>query len=176
MCLATVMLWMRSYWYFDIWRAVCLADRDTALVDWQLQVGPFHGISYVKVFQSFRVRIALGESYKPYAGFPVYERQHEGDRVPFNGIGPDRRAIGFDCHRERMVMSGGTLCTSVFVLIPYWSIALALGICPLWMIVRFARKPRYNHCSTCSYNLTGNTSGICPECGTAVEIAPVPQN
>ena len=23
------------------------------------------------------------------------------------------------------------------------------------------------HCRKCHYNLTGNTSGICPECGTA---------
>jgi hypothetical protein len=22
------------------------------------------------------------------------------------------------------------------------------------------------HCITCGYNLTGNTSGVCPECGT----------
>ena len=25
-----------------------------------------------------------------------------------------------------------------------------------------------NHCRRCGYNLTGNTSGVCPECGTQV--------
>ena len=25
-----------------------------------------------------------------------------------------------------------------------------------------------NGCSHCSYNLTGNVSGVCPECGTAI--------
>lgn len=24
------------------------------------------------------------------------------------------------------------------------------------------------YCKTCSYNLTGNTSGVCPECGTPI--------
>jgi hypothetical protein len=27
-------------------------------------------------------------------------------------------------------------------------------------------RPKSGHCRTCNYNLTGNTSGICPECGT----------
>jgi hypothetical protein len=28
--------------------------------------------------------------------------------------------------------------------------------------------PPPGHCVTCGYDLTGNTSGTCPECGTAV--------
>ena len=37
------------------------------------------------------------------------------------------------------------------------------------MLVASYRKPRSEHptCANCGYNLTGNTSGICPECGTA---------
>jgi hypothetical protein len=36
-----------------------------------------------------------------------------------------------------------------------------------WRAYRVWRYPR-DGCPTCSYNLTGNTSGVCPECGTAV--------
>ncbi len=32
------------------------------------------------------------------------------------------------------------------------------------------RKPGW-HCKSCAYNLTGNTSGVCPECG-----APIPED
>ncbi|HPM24999.1 MAG TPA: hypothetical protein PLP66_13915 [Phycisphaerae bacterium] len=32
-----------------------------------------------------------------------------------------------------------------------------------------ARTPRpHGHCPKCGYDLTGNTSGVCPECGGAV--------
>jgi len=40
-----------------------------------------------------------------------------------------------------------------------------LNLC-VWMMV--GRKRHVGHCATCSYDLTGNTSGTCPECGTAV--------
>jgi hypothetical protein len=34
---------------------------------------------------------------------------------------------------------------------------------------RLARKHELNRCLQCNYDLTGNESGICPECGTATE-------
>lgn len=33
---------------------------------------------------------------------------------------------------------------------------------------RFLAEP---HCRNCSYNLTGNISGICPECGTPIDLS-----
>ena len=32
----------------------------------------------------------------------------------------------------------------------------------------FRRKYRRGHCQQCGYDLTGNESGVCPECGSAV--------
>ena len=32
------------------------------------------------------------------------------------------------------------------------------------------------HCQVCGYNLTGNVSGICPECGTLIPEGTVPLN
>jgi len=34
------------------------------------------------------------------------------------------------------------------------------------VIYRRSGKARLGTCRTCSYNLTGNESGVCPECGT----------
>ncbi len=48
--------------------------------------------------------------------------------------------------------------------LPYLLVALPTGL--LWYIDR--RRPPPGHCGRCGYNLTGNTSGVCPECGTAV--------
>ena len=54
--------------------------------------------------------------------------------------------------------------------------AIALGV-PLaaWLAVRSWRATRrrtQGACATCGYDLTGNQSGTCPECGTAVQSLP----
>lgn len=58
---------------------------------------------------------------------------------------------------------GGT----VFVVVALW-IPLVAGLTPwlfrLWHRAR--RKP--GHCRFCDYDLTGNVSGKCPECGTPI--------
>jgi hypothetical protein len=48
--------------------------------------------------------------------------------------------------------------------IPLWSILLAAAIPTLllWLGPRFRKKP--GHC-LCGYDLVGNTTGVCPECG-----------
>lgn len=58
--------------------------------------------------------------------------------------------------------------------IPTWMIVLAFLLLPLWREGRrFAKRRRshMNRCEKCGYNLTGNTSGTCPECGTAISNA-----
>ncbi len=53
-----------------------------------------------------------------------------------------------------------------FTLFPI-DFALAVGALSLgWIMLR--RKPRIGHCDRCDYDLTGNVSGICPECGCTV--------
>jgi hypothetical protein len=57
-------------------------------------------------------------------------------------------------------------------MVPYVAVAALFLILPL---VRFgilplrsglrARRARRGGCSICGYNLTGNISGVCPECG-----------
>lgn len=44
-----------------------------------------------------------------------------------------------------------------------------LPLSPLaaWLVYRIGR-PRPGCCAKCGYNLTGNVSGLCPECGTSI--------
>jgi len=56
-----------------------------------------------------------------------------------------------------------------WVIVPAW-FAVCLLATPLAFALRssaFSRPPRAGFCR-CTYNLTGNTSGVCPECGMAV--------
>ncbi len=58
--------------------------------------------------------------------------------------------------------STGLWCGAV---VPLWVFLVVLGVptLRLWWVDR--RRP--GHCVECGYNLTGNTAGRCPECGTA---------
>jgi hypothetical protein len=55
-----------------------------------------------------------------------------------------------------------------FVTIPLWPLFVAAFI-PSAIGWRRSRRRRPGHCRKCRYDLTGNLSGICPECGTPVE-------
>jgi hypothetical protein len=60
--------------------------------------------------------------------------------------------------------------------IPSWEILGLLGLYPAVVLVSsIARRVRRHRrrlrglCAQCGYNLTGNVSGTCPECGQGVE-------
>lgn len=50
---------------------------------------------------------------------------------------------------------------------PIWILLVLIGVPTLWLWRRDSQPPGPVCCVECGYNLTGNTSGRCPECGTA---------
>jgi len=55
--------------------------------------------------------------------------------------------------------------------VPFLALAFMFSVLPVWQVMKCLRGKRYviaGGCRLCGYNLTGNTSGVCPECGTAV--------
>ena len=54
--------------------------------------------------------------------------------------------------------------------VPVWLLVVAVGF-PTTILWWRDRRPKAGFCKVCKYNLTGNVSGICPECGTAMEKA-----
>jgi predicted amidophosphoribosyltransferase len=58
---------------------------------------------------------------------------------------------------------------SEFVLgLPFWLPFAAITIPTALLSWRDRRRCLPNHCQSCNYNLTGNTSGTCPECGAPI--------
>ena len=49
------------------------------------------------------------------------------------------------------------------------AVLITLAI-PIASYIRNRRRYRLGHCQSCGYDLTGNKSGICPECGTAISV------
>jgi hypothetical protein len=54
-----------------------------------------------------------------------------------------------------------------FYCLPLWLPFLIVVIPAAFLWHHDRRRIQPGHCPACNYNLTGNTSGICPECGTA---------
>jgi hypothetical protein len=64
--------------------------------------------------------------------------------------------------------SGGM--TGYNIQLPLWSL-FVLSLIPtaiVWYDDR--RRSPAGHCMTCGYDLTGNTTGVCPECGTKIKV------
>lgn len=57
------------------------------------------------------------------------------------------------------------------VCLPLWPFVIAPGVLAV-LLWRNSRPWRPGHCR-CGYDLTGNESGKCPECGRAIEIGPL---
>ena len=57
---------------------------------------------------------------------------------------------------------------STVIVVPLW-IPGVVALGSFWFLRWRRRRARPGHCPTCEYDLTGNVSGVCPECGTAIQ-------
>jgi hypothetical protein len=71
--------------------------------------------------------------------------------------------------------AGGTpfvCCRYVHIGAPSWAPVILLAFYPILAFIRGPlrrwRRRRKNLCVTCAYDLTGNVSGVCPECATSI--------
>ena len=58
--------------------------------------------------------------------------------------------------------------TVVFGFVAYGSVALGLMSGIIYIRMRYWPRYPHGHCAQCGYDLTGNVSGTCPECGTSL--------
>lgn len=104
--------------------------------------------------------------------------QHEPGRLPGHARMASRPPprVPFEFRASRGSESPGQRFTQFRA--PFWALVLVTGICPgVWLArrVRAAvarRRQAAGVCAHCRFDLTGNTSGTCPECGTPVPARP----
>lgn len=178
LCLATVVLWVRSYSVTDqivtsrfvnerewtFWRQGGLCDgRGKIGVMSIVQAGP----------PDFKARIE--DFYRRYNQDPIRPIAHKSfsppETFPYGRLAGIGR-WGFNLWRLENGRAGARPMSSGLVLVvPMWLVVLVWSVVPtVWMFkLRQRRIQRLRTlCRQCAYNLTGNTSGVCPECGTPV--------
>ncbi len=76
---------------------------------------------------------------------------------------------------QRAIAKNGSLGAYIYFSLNAGLTATTLIMLPAAALAAmFRRRPKAGCCRACGYNLTGNTSGICPECGSAACTEPPP--
>ena len=94
----------------------------------------------------------------------------QGDfRIYFGSASPTFRNLGFYYSFDQNAWSSVLPSFGPFIIIPVWFSLIATALPTAYLFYRDRRPPR-GHCQKCGYNLQGNVSGTCPECGNEVVI------
>ena len=117
-----------------------------------------------------------------YLGSHNYVRLHYGGVLWMEGYINPRTARGWTCHslpgfplpwRQQFGLQLPTIFGGhdppYYASIPLWTFLCMVGLPTAILFWQDRRRPEPGHCRSCDYDLTGNVSGICPECGTAIE-------
>jgi hypothetical protein len=151
---ATIVLWVRSYWVNDY----VAIQR------------PLATPRICEVWTLISNRGLAGFGWQD-GNFIVGRGVQVSHRLPFRWTGRTTfwNTLGFS-------YDSGSVKSTIFysywkVLIPCWSLALFASILPLVAFVRSRREQKVKgHCTKCGYDLRGNISGVCPECGLRLRI------
>lgn len=188
LCVAIVSLWMRSYRHYMAiyWEAGEMPHDDRAIWEHNRWLGVNRGVVAVEsIYQQW-------PSESMWSG-PVPESHpvecRETDVLRDDWLAELRqydqdpaihtlRFARFELTYPRMTAAdairhdpNGRLMVPYRLIAPAWAIASLFALLPAIRLSGWWRKRhslRAGLCPSCSYDLTGNLSGVCPECGTAV--------
>ncbi len=166
LCATTLALWVRSYWVDDaqIGYLIC-----TPRNYWDVGAFSTNGHFLLEL-----MRIRIPEEVKRDG---TLSRFHFRDWSWFDFLffmevmdeeGHLGSRFGYAGGAEHGI-AGGSSVRVFAVVCPNWVAAGASATAPVLWLCRYLRRQkelRPNRCPNCSYDLTGNTSGVCPECGT----------
>jgi hypothetical protein len=159
LCIATVTLWVRSYWREDIVtleRASSIAKQRKQWRLWSLRGGiRFEYERDGAWFIVERPSLRYGAVPREFSGYPYRSASPPAQKF---------RLLGFQLFVENWTDSWGPAHATSFVA-PWLAFVLAFGTAPLLVAVRRYRShARQGRCRTCGYDLRA-TPERCPECG-----------
>ena len=156
-CLAVVGLWPRSY-------------RVTDFIGWSDDgrfVGALSMHGLIRLEYGSYPAGAPGWSYVSYATPGGAEPGLWGEVRARDRGGGWLRPVGIAYATVDYVADGSRRRRALYL--PHWLFAAVAALAPAWRLrhaLRSRRRLAAGRCPACGYDLTGNTSGVCPECGT----------
>jgi hypothetical protein len=183
LCLAIAALWLRSYWVADEyghfengWLSVVTSTRGAFLfhgVD--LGNGPQRNLGHLGYSQHHPWEENPGLFHQPPGIDPgvISERLFPGVYWRFTNGGRSGKP-----QTITMPTPSGPRTVTAFpnftprrdIRVAHWVVALLFALLPGAALFRrlIRRRPGPGMCVNCGYNLTGNVSGVCPECGKPI--------
>jgi hypothetical protein len=167
LCLATIVLWLRSY-------------RVRDMVSFAKAGGNSH------MAQSILGRVHVQTTFGNSTGGFHYAADRLSPQAIWNG-GMSRYPVNTEWHfgfvwqsysRRHMPLWGNAtnlITRHRLIVVPYWSVSVLLAVLPgVWVVGRLRRRDRveFGHCRQCGYDLRASPER-CPECATAIENEPV---
>jgi hypothetical protein len=178
LCVATVALWVRSYSTWDLLydqrftHATEGQTMDSLYFgsDWGSITVSRAGIFYpaagmaVNPYLLYRGAVARGLQSVPSPGRYHYEQVGAGSPELFRVAGFQLTTGAWPAAKDPYRRHRLTL------VVPLWFVTVVTAAAPLGLVLRRfrQREPSHPRCLACGYNLTGNVSGVCPECGRAI--------
>jgi len=146
---AMVVVWMESYWantyarwvHGGVYRIACV-EHGALVIGW----GPADSTNSLL----------------------FYHREGHGN--PYRNLIRNWQFAGFGySHYPKAINVRFSLHPQVrlYLLFPLWAMTALWLVLPTWRLFYRIKRSSRGRCPSCSYSLTGNTSSVCPECGTA---------
>ena len=161
LCAAVVVMGVRSLWWADIYSHAGGRRCWTFVSD--------RGLVRVTLYEDEDTR------FRGWSGGPIRTgRGHNGLWAELVLCDPAWPRLGVGYHESRTDVEAnwrhGNRRYRSWIL-PYWLLGAVTGPAAFALAVRQARRSRrrlraaHGQCPACGYDLTGNVSGVCPECG-----------
>jgi len=154
--LAVMGLWIDSYWY-----RASLSRTNS------------HQLRFISYGGSIDMTFNLDDTaWWPrlidWSFFDQWEIEHQYHRPEYRYEYEEPSFLRFDWYAYGFgAMKGDSWNSGSAIHFPHWFLAMLLMAFPV-IVVRSRLVGRAGHCRHCDYDLTGNTTGKCPECGGSV--------
>jgi len=183
LCMGTIVLWVRSYWRIDSLMIFRVHHRWTTTWIDRRPITLRSGSVYEADSRRGSLRLLFLYNNWAYlrANYPPLWSSTDDVAVEpwapatgrWAGFAVESRAVSFEMNAD--IGGAGApprVAYTVHALYTPWALwtflTALLPLAALWGWRRRLSRTRKGLCSGCGYSLSGNVSGVCPECGQAI--------